>query len=105
MANKRLVSRAVGTIQFGGISGTYATIQSSVQGRGVIVVIVNSLNTSTIVSLDGGTTDFIELPAATSLSLDLGANGAEFSGTISVKQGAAGAPASGFISCGVIRTQ
>ncbi len=102
-ANRRIVAQAVGTLAFGSVAVGYTTLQGPIAGRGVVVAIANSLNGGVILSLDGGTTDFIRLPAATPITIDLGANSAEYSGTISVKQDGAGAPTSGFISCGVIR--
>ena len=103
MSARRIVAQAVGTLAFGSVAAGYTTLQGPIAGRGIIISIVNSLNAGVIVSLDGGTTDFIRLPAATPLTLDLGAGEAQYSGTISVQQDGAGAPASGFISCGVIR--
>ena len=102
-ALRRITPRAMTTLAFGSISASYATLQSLLPGRGVIIFITNSLDKDTIISLDGGTTDFIQLPGLTNLTIDLGANGAEYSGTIQVKQGTGGAMASGFISCGVLR--
>ena len=103
MANRRIVAQAVGTVAFGSVAVGYGTLQGPIAGRGVVLMITNSLNAGTIISLDGGTTDFLRIPAATSITIDLGSNDAEYSGTISVKQDGAGAPTSGFMSCGVIR--
>lgn len=102
-ANRRIVAQAVGTVAFGSVGAGYSTLNGPIAGRGVIICIANSLNAGCIISLDGGTTDFIRLPAATPLTLDLSASNVEYSGTISVKQDGGGAPGSGFISCGVIR--
>lgn len=102
-ANRRLVSESAGTVAFGSVGASYGTLIGPIAGRGVVIFIANSLNAGVILSLDGGTTDFIRLPAATPITIDLGANSAEYSGRISIKQDGAGAPTSGFISCGVIR--
>jgi len=102
-ANRRMVAQAVGTVAFGSVAVGYGTLQGPIAGRGVCLLIANSLNAGIVISLDGGTTDFLRLPASTSFTIDLGANGVEFSGTVSIKQDGAGAPSSGFISCGVIR--
>lgn len=103
MANRRVSLIPGASLAFGSLAASYTAVGAAVEGRGVIIAIANSLNVDCWLSLDGGTTDFIQLPAATSITLDLGANDAEFSGTIAVKQGTAGAAASGLISRGVIR--
>lgn len=102
MANRRLVMKAGGNKEYSAVTSSYTTLLSGVEGRGVVLQIANSLNSDVYLSLDGGTTEYLRLPAATSNTIDLGSNGAEFSGTISVKYGSA-APTSGFIYCGVIR--
>lgn len=102
-ANRRIVTETGITVAFGSVGAAYSTLIGPIAGRGVTIVITNSLNGDAIISLDGGTTQFIELPAGHGLTLDLGANGAEYSGTISVKRGTSGASTAGFISAGVIR--
>ncbi len=105
MSNKRLVSEPGATLAFGSLAAGYTVVGAAIAGRGVILSITNSLNVDCWLSLDGGTTDFIQLPAGISITLDFAANDGEFSGRVAVKQGTAGAAASGFISRGVIRTQ
>ncbi len=93
---------AGGGFAFGSITGAYQNGLTSVQGRGVILYILNSLNTDSVISLDGGTTDFVVLPAGVSISLDLATNDAEYFGSVSVKHNGV-APASGRISFAIVR--
>lgn len=102
MSNRRITPQAGQRIAFGSVAAAYGDLLTSVKGRGVVLVITNSLDAEVTISLDGGTTDFIWLPAGVGLTLDLGANSAEFSGTVSVKY-TSGAPTSGAIAAGVIR--
>lgn len=101
---KALVNQGGGSIAFGSITGAYQNIfSSSVQGRGVVLYILNTLNQDMILSLDSGTTDWIALPAGLSITIDLGANEVEYSGNIAVKNNGI-SPTSGRISVGVIRS-
>jgi len=104
---RRLVSQAGGTIAFGSLGASYSAVVSNVPGRGISLHFISSLDGDVTISLDGGTTDFITIPpgatVSKSLTLDLGANGGHFSGTISAKRGPSGASTVGFLSVGVIR--
>ena len=102
MASKRrIVPQSVGVLAAGSVVAGYTALLSSVAGRGVTLVFTNTLNADVMVSLDAGTTDFIVLPAGQGMVLDIGANGCEYSGTVSVKR--SGTPTTGSIWCGVIR--
>ena len=102
-ANRRLTPMAVGSLAFGSLLAAYANLLASVQGRGIILIFTNTLNSDCTISLDGGTTDSLILPAGQGLVLDLSANDAEFSGTIQAKRGPSGASTVGQINCSVIR--
>ena len=99
---RRLTPFAGASLTAAQLSASYATLVSGVGGRGVTLFFTNSLNGDVIISLDGGTTQFLMLPAGVGLALDLGANDAEFSGTVSAKDGTTAAT-TGYISCGVVR--
>lgn len=103
-ANRRLVPLGSSTIAFGSMTNSFQDASSQCNGRGVIIVITNTLNSDTTVSLDGGATSFIVLPAGQGLTLDLSTNDGEFSGKIQVKY-TTGAPTAGFICCGIVRVQ
>lgn len=100
---RRIVAEAEGRLLAAAVTAGYVSLHSSVKGRGVIIHIANSLDGDVVLSLDGGTTDYIAIPAGNNITFNLGTNNAEYSGTISVKQGPSGASTSGFISCGVLR--
>ena len=102
MSNRRLVVVAEGRVAAASVGAGYAAIQSNLS-RVINITFANSLNGDVSISFDGGTTTYITLPAGQTLSVDLGANHAEYSGTISIKQGPSGASTTGFISCGVIK--
>lgn len=104
-ANRRYLGMASARLAAASVSAGYVTLIGPVAGRGYVLQISNSLNGDVVLSLDGGTTDYITLPAGISLSIDFGTNNIEYSGTASVKQGPSGASTTGFISAGVIRTQ
>jgi hypothetical protein len=93
-----------GSIAGTSITGSYQTVLSSIQGRGVVLVFGNSCNTDLVVSLDGGTTNWMILPAGFSPVLDFGSNDVEFSGSVSIKHNGVG-PASGTFAVGVIRSE
>ncbi|OQB10453.1 MAG: hypothetical protein BWY21_00374 [Parcubacteria group bacterium ADurb.Bin216] len=98
------VKTAGGRIAGTSITGSYQNVLSSVPGRGLVLVIANSCNQELVVSLDGGTTDWMYFPPGYSPNIDLAANDAEYSGTVSVKHNGV-APASGVFSVGVIRCE
>jgi len=106
-SNRRLVIQAEGRLAAASVVAGYTTLSGPISGRGVIITIITSLDGDATISLDGGTTDYITLPAGSAISrpfsINLGSAGAEYSGTISVKRGPSGASTTGFISCGVIR--
>jgi len=104
-ANRRLAFQAVSSLAFGSLGAGYSNLLASVQGRGVILVFTNTLNSDCTISLDGGTTDCLILPAGQGLVLDLSTNDGEFSGTIQAKRGPSGASTAGQINCSVIRVQ
>jgi hypothetical protein len=100
--HRRITPQVGQRIAFGSVTASYTDLLTSVKGRGMILVVTNSLDAETTLSLDGGTTDFLWLPAQTGLTLDLGTNQAEFSGTVSIKY-TSGAPTTGAIAAGIIR--
>lgn len=95
-------TQAGASVAFGSVGAAYSKLLGPIAGRGISLHIVNTLDKDVWISLDGGTTDFLQIASARDIELNLGANGAHYSGTVSVKQGSAGA-GSGFISCGVVR--
>lgn len=104
MANRRFKPFAGASVAFGSVGAGYGNLLASIPGRGYILTITNSLDADVWISLDGGTTDYVRLPAGVGISLDFGASEVEYAGTVSVKYGT-GAPTSGFISCGVVRAE
>lgn len=104
-ANRRAKILPGNTLAFGSVTGTYATLVGPVAGRGLILTISQNLNNGCIISLDGGATDYMTLAPNNPIAIDFGANGVEYSGTVSVKQSAAGANTSGSISAGFIRAE
>lgn len=108
-----LFNDTYGRLAFGSITGTYATLKAVTtvtgsvtgnKGSAGILEFFNTLNQDVIISLDGGTTDAIYLPAGLSYTIDLFANFLEFVGTIQVKH-AGVAPTSGGISVTIIRSR
>lgn len=95
---------AGGRLAFGSVGAGYAALLTTPQNVRMLTI-TNSLNVECVVSFDGGTTDHLYLPALTGAQLDFGANWLNHNGTISVKQGAAGAPASGMIAAFAILGQ
>lgn len=104
MANRRITPMACVKMGFASVTSSYTTLLGPVAGRGVVILITNSLNAEVFLSLDGGTTDFIWLPVAAGMAIDLSANMAEYSGTISIKD-LGSHPGSGSICASVIRVQ
>jgi len=104
MRNRALVNVPAVRLAFGSVSGTYANLLASIQGRAVCLVITNSLNSESVLSLDGGTTDWGFIPARVSLVIDLASNETEYNGTVSVKHNGV-APTSGAIAASIIRSQ
>lgn len=98
---KALVNVAGGRLAFGAVGAGYSTLLAATGSVGILII-SNSLNTETVISLDNGTTDFLFLQAGASLTVDFSANDMCFSGTIRVKHNGA-APASGNIAASIIR--
>ena len=107
MSRRIDVSVAGGRLAFGSVGAGYSSL-ITVSGRGAIVMITSSLNQEVVISLNGGTTDWGYLPlvpataAGFPYTIELGANDAEFTGTISVKHNGV-APTAGAIAASVIR--
>lgn len=97
-----LVNQAGLGAAFGSITGSYLFISSQINGRCAFLSIKNTLDTVSIISLDGGTTDWLFLPPNTSIDIPFGAAGVEYTGRVAVKHNGA-APAAGFISTAVVR--
>lgn len=108
-----LFNTAYGRLAFGSITGTYATLLTVTpstgsitnnRGAATILYFFNNLNADVIISLDGGTTDAVYLPANFSWTCDLSTGNMLYTGTIQVKH-TGSAPASGGIACSVVRTR
>jgi len=98
------VNIAGGSLAFGAVTGAYQTLISLTNGQNVRkLVIFNTLNTDGVLSLDGGTTDWVILPAGLSTTIDFDMT-LVFNGAVSYKHNG-GAPASGRISAAIIRGQ
>lgn len=95
---------AGGRLAFGSVGAGYAALLTTPQSVKMLTI-TNSLNVECVVSFNGGTTDNLYLPALTGVQLDFAASELNHNGTISVKQGAAGAPASGMIAAFAITGQ
>ena len=89
-----------GVIAFGAVAAGYTTVLGPVN-NGRKLVIVNTFHTAVLISLDG-TTDWLELPASTGLTIDFDTSTA-WNGTFAVRQGPAGAVGAGRLSAAVIR--
>lgn len=100
---QRYFDIADGRLAFGSITGTYATLKSGISGSVRQIIISTSLNNEIILSLDGGTTDFLHMPGSTiprELILDL--DEGQWTGDVKVKHNGV-ASTSGFIAVGFIR--
>lgn len=88
---------ASGKIAGTALTGTYATLldpSSDIR----ILNLFNTCNATIFVSLDGGSTDSMELEVGESVSLDLGANGLKFANAVNISAKHAGAaPTAGTI--------
>jgi hypothetical protein len=83
-------NQAKGKVAGSALTGTYATVLTP----GFIarlLALFNSCNDTILVSLDGGTTDGLELEAGESLTLDLGANGRHLASGVNIQAKHAGA--------------
>lgn len=99
-AAQAFVDQAGAAIAFGSVGGSYSAALA-VTGSARKVVIVSSLNQECVVSLDGGTTNFMVFPASFTLTLDFDPT-MIYSGTVSVKHNGV-APTSGRFIVGVIK--
>jgi hypothetical protein len=97
-----LVNSTAGRRAFGSVSSGYANLLGPISGRGIVLFVTNSLDSEVVISLDAGTTDWMYLPAGTPVTIDLSTNGAEWSGSISVKHNGT-APTVGAIAASVLR--
>lgn len=92
-----LAYTASGKIAGTSLTGSYATLldpSSDIR----ILNLFNSCNATIFVSLDGGSTDSMELEVGESVSLDLGANGLKFANAVNISAKHAGAvPTAGTI--------
>jgi hypothetical protein len=94
---------AGGTVAFGSVGAAYSTLVGPTS-RCVGMLFLNDLDAATVISLDGGTTDFVTLPAGINYMLNFAALGVEYAGTVKVKR-LSGAPTTGNISCGIVREE
>ena len=97
--NKAVVSTAGGLVSFGSVGAGYGTLLATT-GRVRKIFLQNSLNQNIVVSLDGGTTNWMVLLAQKDLAIDFDTS-LQFSGTISIKHNGV-APTSGAISAAII---
>lgn len=97
-----LINQAGLGAAFGSILGTYIFISSQINGRCAFLSIKNTLDTVSIISLDGGTTDWVFLPPNTSIDIPFGSLGTEYTGRVAVKHNGV-PPTAGFISTAIVR--
>lgn len=95
---------AGGRLAFGSVGAVYAALLTAPQNVRMLSI-TNTLDAECIISFNNGTTDNLYLPAGRDLQLDFGANNLNHNGTISVKQGAGGAPTAGMIAAFVVLGQ
>ena len=98
--NRARFNQAGGTLAFGSVGAGYASLYV-VSGIGRKLIITNSLDKQTVLSFDGGTTDFIKLPAGQGLVIDFDTSLQFGNITISVKHDGV-APTVGSINANVI---
>lgn len=99
-ASQAFITQAGAAIAFGSVGAGYGTALA-ITGSARKVIIASSLNQECVVSLDGGTTDFMVFPANFTLTLDFDPS-MIYSGTVSVKHNGV-APTSGKFIVGVIK--
>lgn len=89
---------------FGSITDTYSSaFLDLTNGPCVkILIITNTLNTETMISLDGGTSTYIRLAAYSNMLLDLAQNGLVYNGDLRVKY-ATTPPTGGNLTISAIR--
>ena len=102
-ARRAKFDKTGGYLAFGSIPAGYATLVGPI-ARVTGLIFFNSLDQDVVVSLDGGTTDFVTLPPGINFVLNMRALGIEYNGTVSVKR-LSGASTVGYISCGVLREE
>lgn len=100
MAGKARVSNGSARIPAASVTGSYQNLGPAMT-RAATMIISNSLNTETILSLDNGGTDFVTLQPSQSLTIDFCANGLTYGGRAQIKH-TGSAPASGAISIGYV---
>ena len=97
VAATNLAYTAKGKITGSSLTGTYATLLNPTSDLRVLAFF-NSCDNTILVSLDGGTTDSLELEAGESVTLDLAANGLKFDNAVNISAKHAGAaPTNGTI--------
>ena len=96
-----IVTQAGGAIAFGSVGAGYGTALA-VTGTVRKLIFASTLDQECVVSLDGGTTNWMVFPANFTLTIDLNPD-MQYSGTISVKHNGV-APLSGKFIVAVIRT-
>jgi hypothetical protein len=88
---------AKGKIAGGDLTGTYATLLNPSSDLKVLLL-MNSCNDTILVSLDGGSTDSLELEAYESVAIDLATSGLKFDNGVNISAKHAGAaPTAGTI--------
>lgn len=96
------VDVAGGSLAFGSVTGAYQNLLTAANATTVRkLFIFNTLNTDSVISLNGGTTDWVILPAGLSCTIDFDMS-LQFDGAVAMKHNGAG-PASGRISAAILR--
>jgi hypothetical protein len=83
VAAANLAYYSKGKIAGSSLTGSYATLLDPTADLRILAFL-NSCNDTILVSLDGGTTDSLELEAGESITLDLGQNGLKFSSAVNI---------------------
>ena len=63
-------NEALRSLAFGSISGTYASVGSATTHQAYQITVQNTTDVTLIFSKDGGTTDWVAIPATTSAVFD-----------------------------------
>ena len=90
---------APGRLAAGAVTGSYATLLPAVSASVRKLIITNSLDQETVISLNGGATDFLFLPAQQGIIIDFDTS-MHWAGSCVVKHNGV-APSVGAISAGV----
>lgn len=91
---------APGRLAFGAVAATHTQLFSSSGLSGRKLYVTNSLDTEVVISLNNGTTDFLNLPPGVGIVIDFDTS-MHWAGTVTVKYFSA-ACTSGFICAGVL---